>query len=70
MKSSSRYRVILSGIIGLVIGVIFTALVKLFTPEANLAWTLLPTCIAAILSGFMGYLVGAKQKKQIQGQGE
>jgi len=70
LKSSSRYRVILSGIIGLVIGVIFTALVKLFAPEANLARTLLPICLASILSGFMGYLVGAKRKKQIQGQGE
>ncbi len=63
MRGSALFRVILSGIIGLVIGVIFTGLVKLFEPSANLAWTLLPICLAAILSGFAGYIVGARQKK-------
>ena len=63
MKGSSMFRVILSGLIGLVIGVIFTGLVKLFEPSANLTWTLLPICIAAILSGLAGYIVGARQKK-------
>ena len=63
MKGSSMFRVILSGLIGLVIGVIFTGLVKLFEPSANLIWTLLPICLAAILSGLAGYIVGARQKK-------
>jgi H+/Cl- antiporter ClcA len=63
MKGSSLFRVILSGLIGLVIGVIFTGLVKLFEPSANLTWTLLPICLAAILSGLAGYIVGARQKK-------
>jgi H+/Cl- antiporter ClcA len=63
MKGSSMFRVILSGLIGLVIGVIFTGLVKLFEPSANLTWTLLPICLAAILSGLAGYIVGARQKK-------
>ncbi len=63
MKSVSLFRAILSGVIGLVIGVIFTALVKLMVPAANLASTLFPICLAAILSGFAGYFVGAKQKK-------
>jgi uncharacterized protein YacL len=63
MKSYSLFRVILSGVIGLVIGVIFTALVNLAMPATNLAWTLIPTCLAAILSGFAGYLLGARQKK-------
>ena len=62
MKSVSLFRAILSGVIGLVIGVIFTALVKLMMPETNLAWTLFPICLAAIVSGFVGYIVGAKQK--------
>jgi len=47
----------------LVIGVIFTGLVKLFEPSANLTWTLLPICLAAILSGLAGYIMGARQKK-------
>jgi len=59
-------RVILSGVIGLVIGIIFTALVKLLEPAANLAWTLLPICLAAILSGFAGYAVGARQRRQVR----
>ena len=63
MKGSSLFRVVLSGLIGLVIGVIFTGLVKLFEPSANLTWTLLPICLAAILSGLAGYIMGARQKK-------
>jgi hypothetical protein len=63
MKSALLFRAILSGVIGLVIGVIFTALVKLMVPATNLAWTLFPLCLAAIISGFVGYIVGAKQKK-------
>ena len=63
MKSVSLFRAILSSVIGLVIGVIFTALVKLLVPETNLARTLFPICLAAIVSGFVGYIVGAKQKR-------
>jgi ABC-type bacteriocin/lantibiotic exporter with double-glycine peptidase domain len=63
MKNFSLLRAILSSVIGLVIGVIFTALVKLIMPATNLAWTLIPICLAAIFSGFAGYLVGAKLKK-------
>jgi hypothetical protein len=63
MKSIPLFRAILSGVIGLVIGVIFTALVKLIVPSTNLAWTLFPICLAAIISGFAGYIMGAKQKK-------
>jgi len=63
MKGSSLFRVVLSGLIGLVIGFIFTGLVKLFEPSANLTWTLLPICLAAVLSGLVGYVVGARQKK-------
>jgi hypothetical protein len=63
MKSVSLFRAIISCIIGLVIGVIFTALVNLAVPATNLAWTLVPTCLAAVLSGFAGYLVGAKQQR-------
>ena len=63
MKTISLFRAILSGVIGLVIGVIFTALVKLIVPATNLVSTLFPICLAAIFSGVAGYFVGAKQKK-------
>jgi hypothetical protein len=63
MRNISLFRAILSGFIGLVIGVIFTALVKLIVPATNLVPTLFPICLAAIFSGVAGYFVGAKQKK-------
>jgi uncharacterized protein YacL len=63
MKNVSLFRVILSCIIGLVIGVIFTALVNLAIPATNLFWTLIPLCLAAVFSGFAGYILGVKQKK-------
>jgi len=63
MNRNSLVWAILSGVIGLVIGVIFTALVKLIVPATNIAQTIFPICLAAIFSGFAGYFVGAKQKK-------
>jgi hypothetical protein len=63
VKSDTLFRAILSGVAGLVIGVIFTALVKLIAPATDLAWTIFPLCLASIVSGFVGYLVGARQKK-------
>jgi hypothetical protein len=63
MKSVSLFRVILSGLIGLVIAVVFGALVNLILPGTNIAWTLIPICLASIFSGLAGYWVGTKQKK-------
>jgi len=63
MKSFSLFRTILAGFIGLLIGVIFTALVQLIVPAMNVAWTLFPMCLAAVFSGIAGYVVGARQKK-------
>jgi H+/Cl- antiporter ClcA len=63
VKDVSLFRAILSCVIGLAIGVIVGALVNLVTPSTNLVWTLVPICLAALLSGFAGYLVGARQKK-------
>lgn len=63
MKSFSLLRTILAGFIGLLIGVIFTALVELIVPAMNVAWTLFPLCFAAVFSGIAGYVVGARQKK-------
>jgi len=62
MKSVSLFRAVLSCVIGLVIGVILTALVNLAIPATSLTWALIPTCLAAIFSGFAGYIIGAKQK--------
>jgi H+/Cl- antiporter ClcA len=59
----SWFRAILSCLIGLVIGVIFAALVNLIIPTTNLTGTLASVCLAAFFSAFAGYMVGAKQKK-------
>ena len=64
MKSVSLFRLILSCVIVFVIGIIFTALVNLAVP-GNLAWTLIPLCLASVLSGFAGYIVGSRQQKQV-----
>jgi hypothetical protein len=63
MKNISLLRAILSCVFGLVIGVIIAGLVNLVVPATNLLWTLIPICLAAAVSGFSGYLVGARQKK-------
>ena len=63
MKSVSLFRVILSCVIGLVIGVIFTALVNLAIPATNLFWTLIPLCLAAVLSGILLGISWARSNK-------
>jgi len=63
MKSISLFRAILSGVIGLVLGVVFAALVNLAVPGTSLPWTLIPICLASVLSALAGYMVGARQKK-------
>jgi hypothetical protein len=62
MGGFSKFRAILSGVIGIVIGVIFTAVVNLASPADNLLRTLIVVCFAALVSAFAGYLVGARRK--------
>ena len=62
MKSFSWFRAILSAIIGLVIGVIFTALVNLLKPSTDLLWALIAVCFASFFSALAGYIVGSRQK--------
>jgi H+/Cl- antiporter ClcA len=64
VKNVPLFRVIVSCVIALVIGVIVAALVNLVVPSTNLVWTILPICLAAVISGFAGCLVGARQKKE------
>jgi len=63
MKSVLMFRAVLSCVIGLAIGVIVAGLVNLAVPSTNLVWTVLPICLAAVISGFAGYVIGARQKK-------
>jgi uncharacterized protein YneF (UPF0154 family) len=64
MKNYSLFRMILTGVLGLVVGVIFGALVNLAMPGTNLALTLVPICLASMISAFAGYFIGARQTRQ------
>jgi hypothetical protein len=63
MRGFSTFRAVLSGVIGIVVGVIFTAVVNLASPADNLLRTLIVVCLAALVSAFVGYIIGARQKK-------
>jgi Na+/citrate or Na+/malate symporter len=61
-------RGVLSVIVGLLIGVVMTALVNLFIPTlSGLVWTvLLAVCASSVISSLVGYLLGARRKKEVQ----
>jgi chromate transport protein ChrA len=63
MGGLSMLRAVLSGVVGIVIGVIFTAVLNLVSPADNLVRTLIVVCFAALVSAFLGYVLGARQKK-------
>ncbi len=63
MKSSLIVRAIFVGLIGLVIGVVFTAVLNLLSPAENLVRTVVLVCFAAFCAAFTGYVLGARQKK-------
>jgi len=52
----------IAGVIGLVIGVVFTFLVNLIKPTPDLTWSLIAVAFAAFFAGFAGYIVGIKEK--------
>ena len=54
----------MAGVIGIVIGVIFTAVVNLASPADNLLRTLIVVCLAALVSAFAGYVIGARRKSK------
>ena len=64
MSGFSRFRAILAGVIGIVIGVIFTAVVNLASPADNLLRTLIVVCLAALVLAFAGYVIGARRKSK------
>ena len=68
MRTLSLFRAVLAGGVGLVIGVIFAALVNLVVPATNPGWNLFPICLAAVLSALGGYIVGARQKNRSREQ--
>ena len=59
---SKLIRVILSGIAGLVIGVVIAALVNLLKPAPEIWWALIPLCLSSLASALVGFLLGSRGK--------
>lgn len=63
----NRYVIIRSfllGVMGIVIGVIVTAVVNLMSPAENLLRTLVVVCFAAFVSAFLASLLSIRRKKE------
>ena len=63
MRNPSWFRAILSGLIGVAIGVVFIAVDNLVSPVANLGQILVVVCVPAFLAALIGNLLGARQRK-------
>jgi hypothetical protein len=63
MTNSSMIRYIFSGLLGLVIAVVFTAVANLVKYDGNVWRTLIIACLSAVVSAFLGYILGASRKK-------
>jgi uncharacterized protein YacL len=55
-------RAVLSGIAGLIIGVVIAALVNLVHPAQSILWTLIPVCLSSLAAALVGFAFGARQK--------
>ena len=55
-------RAVLSGIAGLVIGVVIAAVVNLLKPAPEIAWALIPMCLSSLASALVGFAFGSRQK--------
>lgn len=63
VRTSSWFRPILSGLLGVAIGVIFIAIANMVSPAKNLPQMLVVVCLPAFLSALFGHIIGARQKK-------
>ena len=62
MSNSTVLRYVLSGLVGLLMGVVFTAILRLLSPAGIPVRTAVLICMASIFSAFSGYLLGARTK--------
>jgi len=63
MSNSSAIRYVLAGVLGLVIAVVFTAVVNLVSPAGSVVRTLIVACLSGLFSAFVGYILGASRKR-------
>ena len=66
MKAFSILRLIISAVIGLLIGVVITALINLFNPFQYIGWTIATVSLASLLSAVAGYLMGIGRRKDAE----
>jgi hypothetical protein len=62
MSNPSWFRAIISGLIGMAIGVVFVAVANLASPIANLIQVLVVVCLPAFISALVGHVIGARRK--------
>jgi hypothetical protein len=62
MNGGSISRALLSGIIGVAIGLVITYVVSLIIPTENLTWSLIAVGFASFFAAFAGHLSGASQR--------
>jgi len=64
MNQISWGRAAVSGVIGVIFGLVITYIVNLINPTTNLRWSLIAVGFASFFAAFRGYIVGARQKSQ------
>ena len=62
MNQVSWGSAVLSGVIGVVIGLVATYVMSLIRPTTNLQWSLIAVGIASFCSAFAGYIRGVREK--------
>ena len=65
MGKFTWFPMVLAGLVGAVIGVVFVAVANLMSPLPDLFQTLVVACVPAFLSGLLGYFLGVRPKKTI-----
>jgi hypothetical protein len=64
MNQISWGRAALSGVIGVIIGLVITYVVSLVNHTTNLQWSLIAVGFASFFAASGGYLAGARRKVQ------
>lgn len=62
MNNVSWIRAAISGVIGLLIGLVLTYVVSLLIPTTNLRWSLMAVGFASFFAAVSGFVAGASRK--------
>ena len=64
MNQTSWGRAVVSGVIGVIFGLVITYVVSLINHTTNLQWSLIAVGFASFFAASGGYLAGARRKVQ------